>query len=343
MLRTKLNSILAKVVVTSFIFTTIPTTVFADQINSQEKQVVKLKVEAPRISPTPQKMEASGEGLALSNKVNLIGQDKADKDAVRELMDILRKLGLEINSNFDDESTTIIIGEDDDNIQEMNDFLTEIKKEGAESIDVKEGYVLAANSKENGPMTIAIEGKDEAGTYYGVKTLKKLIVEENSERVMPEVYVKDFPTQHVRAIVEGFYGNPWTHQDRLEQFKFYGENKLNMYIYAPKDDPYHRDLWRDPYPAEEMARMQELINTATENKVDFVFAISPGKDITIEPEGNTDEAIKAKAEADYQALVTKCESLYDMGVRSFAIFWDDIFTDDGVGQAALMNRFNRNL
>ena len=341
MLRTKLNSILAKVVVTSFIFTTIPTTVFADQINSQEKQVVKLKVEAPRISPTPQKMEASGEGLALSNKVNLIGQDKADKDAVRELMDILRKLGLEINSNFDDESTTIIIGEDDDNIQEMNDFLTEIKKEGAESIDVKEGYVLAANSKENGPMTIAIEGKDEAGTYYGVKTLKKLIVEENSERVMPEVYVKDFPTQHVRAIVEGFYGNPWTHQDRLEQFKFYGENKLNMYIYAPKDDPYHRDLWRDPYPAEEMARMQELINTATENKVDFVFAISPGKDITIEPEGNTDEAIKAKAEADYQALVTKCESLYDMGVRSFAIFWDDIFTDDGVGQAALMNRFNK--
>lgn len=261
--------------------------------------------------------------------MNLIGQDKADKDAVRELMEVLKDLGLEVNASFDNASTTIIIGEDDDNIQEMNDFLKEIDKEGSESIYVNEGYVLAANENKNSAMTIAIEGIDEVGTYYGVKTLKQLIVNDNEQKVMPEVYINDYPTQHVRAIVEGFYGNPWTHQDRLDQFKFYGENKLNMYIYAPKDDPYHRDKWREPYPSEEMERMQELINTATENKVDFVFAISPGKDIDI------------KSESDYKALVNKCESLYKMGVRSFAIFWDDIFTDDGAGQAALMNRFNK--
>lgn len=329
MLKAKLNSILAKVVVASFIFTTTPTTVFADMINDQGKQIVKLKVEAPRVSPTPQLLESSGEGVVLSNKVNIIGQDKADKDAVRELMEFLKKLGLEVNNEFSDESTTIIIGEDDDNIEEMNKFLSEINKEGAESISVNEGYVLAANPNKNGAMTIAIEGTDEVGTYYGVKTLKELVLKENNQNVMPEVYVNDYPTQHVRAIVEGFYGNPWTHQDRLDQFRFYGDNKLNMYIYAPKDDPYHRDKWRDPYPQEEMARMQELINTAAENKVDFVFAISPGKDIDI------------NSEADYQALVDKCESLYNMGVRSFSILWDDIFTDDGAGQAAIMNRFNK--
>jgi hyaluronoglucosaminidase len=244
-------------------------------------------------------------------------------------MEFLKKLGLEVNNEFSDESTTIIIGEDDDNIEEMNKFLSEINKEGAESISVNEGYVLAANPNKNGAMTIAIEGTDEVGTYYGVKTLKELVLKENNQNVMPEVYVNDYPTQHVRAIVEGFYGNPWTHQDRLDQFRFYGDNKLNMYIYAPKDDPYHRDKWRDPYPQEEMARMQELINTAAENKVDFVFAISPGKDIDI------------NSEADYQALVDKCESLYNMGVRSFSILWDDIFTDDGAGQAAIMNRFNK--
>ncbi|WP_291651158.1 beta-N-acetylglucosaminidase domain-containing protein [Clostridium sp.] len=329
MLKAKLNSILAKVVVASFIFTTTPTTVFADMLNDQGKQIVKLKVEAPRVSPTPQLLESSGEGVVLSNKVNIIGQDKADKDAVRELMEFLKKLGLEVNNEFSDESTTIIIGEDDDNIEEMNKFLSEINKEGAESISVNEGYVLAANPNKNGAMTIAIEGTDEVGTYYGVKTLKELVLKENNQNVMPEVYVNDYPTQHVRAIVEGFYGNPWTHQDRLDQFRFYGDNKLNMYIYAPKDDPYHRDKWRDPYPQEEMARMQELINTAAENKVDFVFAISPGKDIDI------------NSEADYQALVDKCESLYNMGVRSFSILWDDIFTDDGAGQAAIMNRFNK--
>ena len=57
----------------------------------------------------------------------------------------------------------------------MNKFLSEINKEGAESISVNEGYVLAANPNKNGAMTIAIEGTDEVGTYYGVKTLKELV------------------------------------------------------------------------------------------------------------------------------------------------------------------------
>ena len=327
MKRTKLNSILAKVVTTSFIFTTLPTAAFAEVAN-EKKEVVKLQVNIPTVSPTPHNIEGSGEGFVLTEKVNIVGQEQADQDALRELVQALKELGIEINSDFDENATTIIIGEDEDNIEEMNTFFEGINKTGAESIEVNEGYVLASNQNEDGKMTIAIEGTDEVGTYYGVKTLKQLLIKESDRNVVPEVYVNDSPTQHVRAVVEGFYGTPWTHQDRLDQFKFYGENKLNMYIYAPKDDPYHRDQWRDPYPQEEMARMQELINTANENKVDFVFAISPGKDIDI------------NSEADYQALVTKCESLYDMGVRSFAILWDDIFTADGAGQAAVMNRFN---
>lgn len=327
MKRTKLNSILAKVVTTSFIFTTLPTAAFAEVVNDN-KELVKLQVNIPTVSPTPHNIEGSGEGFILTEKVNIVGQEQADQDAIRELVEALKGLGIEVNNDFDENATTIIIGEDDDNIEEMNTFFEGISKSGAESIEVKEGYVLASNQNEDGKMTIAIEGTDEVGTYYGVKTLKQLLIKESDRNVVPEVYVNDYPTQHVRAVVEGFYGTPWTHQDRLDQFKFYGENKLNMYIYAPKDDPYHRDQWRDPYPQEEMARMQELINTANENKVDFVFAISPGKDIDI------------NSEADYQALVDKCESLYDMGVRSFAILWDDIFTDDGAGQAAIMNRFN---
>ena len=327
MKRTKLNSILAKVVTTSFIFTTLPTATFAEVVNDN-KELVKLQVNIPTVSPTPHNIEGSGEGFILTEKVNIVGQNQADQDAIRELVQALKELGIEVNNDFDENATTIIIGEDDDNIEEMHDFFEGIGKSGAESIEVKEGYVLASNQNEDGKMTIAIEGTDEVGTYYGVKTLKQLLIEESDRNVVPEVYVNDYPTQHVRAVVEGFYGTPWTHQDRLDQFKFYGENKLNMYIYAPKDDPYHRDQWRDPYPQEEMARMQELINTANENKVDFVFAISPGKDIDI------------NSEADYKALVDKCESLYDMGVRSFAILWDDIFTDDGAGQAAIMNRFN---
>ena len=148
---------------------------------------------------------------------------------------------------------------------------------------------------------------------------------------LAEAEVSDEPTMATRGTIEGFYGNPWTHEDRLSQIEFYGDYKMNTYIYAPKDDPYHREQWREPYPQSEMDRMQELIDTANESKVDFVFALSPGIDIQFGGEAG---------EADYQALVNKCQSLYDMGVRSFAIFFDDISNKDGVAQASLLNRFN---
>ena len=50
----------------------------------------------------------------------------------------------------------------------------------------------------------------------------------------------------LRGIVEGFYGTPWNFDIRADLLNFCGEYNLNAYIYAPKDDPYHRDKWREP-------------------------------------------------------------------------------------------------
>ena len=56
----------------------------------------------------------------------------------------------------------------------------------------------------------------------------------------------------LRGIVEGFYGTPWSFEDRADLINFCGKNNLNAYIYAPKDDPYHRDQWRKPYPEDKI-------------------------------------------------------------------------------------------
>ena len=45
----------------------------------------------------------------------------------------------------------------------------------------------------------------------------------------------------LRGVVEGFYGTPWTFDDRSDIIEFCRQSNLNAYIYAPKDDPYHRD------------------------------------------------------------------------------------------------------
>ena len=58
--------------------------------------------------------------------------------------------------------------------------------------------------------------------------------------------------------------------------RFEGQHAMNVYYYAPKDDPYHRARWREPYPRDQLKRLGELVETAHQNFVDFCFAISPG-------------------------------------------------------------------
>lgn len=139
----------------------------------------------------------------------------------------------------------------------------------------------------------------------------------------------------LRGIVEGFYGKPWTAADREDIMNFCREHNLNAYIYAPKNDPYHRDKWREPYPADKLAELQKLVNVAKSNGIRFTFAISPGLDLHYT--GN-------EAEKDFNLLIQKMDTMYKIGVRSFAIFFDDLKDDkgrhreNGKKQAELLNR-----
>ena len=165
-----------------------------------------------------------------------------------------------------------------------------------------------------GPLgTIALGGIDPAGQFYAVKTLDQLFVpkDDGGYRVAG-ASISDYPSMPLRGTIEGFYGEPWSHEERLDQLEFYGDVKANTYIYAPKDDPYHRDRWREPYPADKLAELGDLVTTATENHVRFTFALSPGNTVCY------------SSDDDYQALVTKLQQMYDLGVRAFNIPLDDI-------------------
>lgn len=117
------------------------------------------------------------------------------------------------------------------------------------------------------------------------------------------------------GVVEGFYGTPWSHKNRQDMLEFCGEQGLNAYIYAPKNDPYHKDRWREPYPKNQQKKLAELARTADKHHVELIFAISPGQDLHYDgPEGTADRKIMLK----------KLEAIHDLGIRRFAIFFDDI-------------------
>ena len=178
-----------------------------------------------------------------------------------------------------------------------------VRKYAARIPKQAEGYYLKI-----GKEGIVVAGADRRGVFYGVQTLAQLVALPR----LPLAEVTDYPDVPYRGVVEGFYGVPWSREARLSQLDFYGRNKMNIYIYGPKDDPYHSSPnWRKPYPAQEAEQLKELVECARRNEVLFYWAIHPGKDIR----WNTE---------DRDLLMEKFESMYRLGIRAFAVFFDDI-------------------
>jgi hyaluronoglucosaminidase len=120
---------------------------------------------------------------------------------------------------------------------------------------------------------------------------------------------KTFPR---RGIVEGFFGPPWSMAQRKALFEFGAARGMNTYLYAPKDDPYHRKLWRRPYPPEQWRQLAGLIRAAQQHKIDFVYGFHPG------------EGLCFSEQEPIRILLKKAQRFYDAGVRTFAVLFDDI-------------------
>ena len=270
--------------------------------------VLIMQAQQVTISPIPQSITWGAKAFDNTTSYILTGSETADQDAV----DLLKS-----KLNIGTSGIEVIIGEKDDAV--VANYIAQVP-------DFKEGYFLSVGSDK-----VIIAGADESGTYYGVQSFLQII----SVPEVMSVTIKDYPGVTERGIIEGFYGNPYSHQARQRLFRFFGENKMNVYIYGPKDDPYHGfgTKWRDPYPTAQAAQMKELIAAAHKNKVNFVWAVHPGNNISW-TDNNKDGIVD-----DFVACKNKFQLMYDLGVRSFAVFFDDIggVGADPVNQAKMMN------
>jgi len=78
---------------------------------------------------------------------------------------------------------------------------------------------------------------------YGVLTLQQL---KKEDKLYCSI-IFDYPHMKIRGIIEGFYGEPWTFKQRWEAIATISKYKMNTYIYAPKNDLYHRIKWSQLY------------------------------------------------------------------------------------------------
>ena len=167
------------------------------------------------------------------------------------------------------------------------------------------GYVLRI--RDGRPVVAATTAE---GAHRGLATLAQLTA---AQRV-PDLTVRDSPGLPRRGVVEGFYGPPWSHDDRLGFLRFAGRVGLNEYVYAPKDDPYHRDRWRDLYPPDELAELAEIAHAAEEQHVRFAYALAPAL------------SMRFSDPQEHERLAAKAAQLWSAGIRAMVLLFDDVPT-----------------
>jgi hyaluronoglucosaminidase len=120
-----------------------------------------------------------------------------------------------------------------------------------------------------------------------------------------------------RGVIEGFYGTPWSWDARADVMRFCHQRGMTDYLYAPKNDPLHRERWRELYPADVLAGFERLV---AEDTLHVGFAISPGL------------SMDYHSDDDRLALAAKVDQVVALGIDLICLAVDDIEARPGLGE-----------
>lgn len=104
--------------------------------------------------------------------------------------------------------------------------------------------------------------------------------------------------------------------------RFMMRYKMNTYLYGAKSDPYHSEKWMDAYPTSvtaqqetngwlSQAMLREVTAESHATKVNFIWAIHPGNKFL-------------GSNTVINDIMGKFAKMYDLGVRQFGVFVDDV-------------------
>jgi hyaluronoglucosaminidase len=142
--------------------------------------------------------------------------------------------------------------------------------------------------------------------------------------------------------IEGYYGRMLSWEDRALVVDRMRLMSLNAYLYAPKEDPYHRQQWKIPYPPEWLRGFSAFTLQGKRARVEVVPGLAPGL------------SYDYRSEPDYAALLKKYRTLIKAGAQTLCLLMDDIplqlpapcqkaFASLGIAHAGLLTRLSADL
>ncbi|WP_380779683.1 beta-N-acetylglucosaminidase domain-containing protein [Sphingomonas sp. R86520] len=261
----------------------------------------------PEIFPAPASITLGTGAVTLGTSVVLIAAPGVDPETIALVRRILTASGVETIATAQRlpsvlDRPHIILGPDTAAV--VRDALDRSQTSADRHA---EGYTIVSMPAGRGGV-VTLAGHDADGLFHAAQTFRQIA----ARPFIPALVIHDHPAMPIRGTIEGFYGAPWSMADRTKHLEFLATVKANTYVYSPKDDPYARARWREPYPAATLSALGTLAATARRNHVDFVYAVSPGPSVCFSDP------------ADLQALEHKFDAIRSIGVDSFYVALDDI-------------------
>lgn len=212
---------------------------------------------------------------------------------------------------------------------ENTNMPVEVDAQWQSSLD---GFAWSSPAEAGDGTTFTIFANSTRGVHHGVHALATALMRPMRSATpsgSAAVYrvalaAADWPRFPIRGVIEGYYNRYQSRSERASTMGLMHEVRENTYLYAPKNDPFGTRRWRDPYDGAAAADIAAAAADASRLGIDFVYGISPmrGKlgDAGYEP-------IQFSNDADVAALIAKLHSLETLGVRRFALLFDDVKED----------------
>jgi hypothetical protein len=117
------------------------------------------------------------------------------------------------------------------------------------------------------------------------------------------------------GIIEGFFGRPYTWDERADMVRALRPAGYGFYLYAPKIDAHLRRRWREPYPDAELEALAGFARVCRNQGVRFGVGLSP-YELFLDFNGHAKDDLAAKL-----------RQLDSLGLDDLGIFFDDMKGD----------------
>ncbi|WP_025755245.1 beta-N-acetylglucosaminidase domain-containing protein [Mycoplasmopsis cricetuli] len=300
------------------------------EITKKPNEIQKINYQ---IYPLPHNVKYNNELVKVTKIKTVIGKglDQATQDKLNEVL-------AQTNTIVDKSAQYQLVVGIYKNDSEAEKYLKNNYKEFYDLFDDSKTdahQIIIDNNK------IVVMGKDTNAVFYAFVSLKDILKAKDQNSYIRHLQINDYADLSIRGTIEGFYGIPWGNENRAELINFGANFKSNAFIFAPKDDPYHREKWRSLYPKKDEQNLnyniegiEELAILGEKTKNHFYWAIHPflGKDKISNEDAKIIKTIDintfdfnnySNQNQSIQDLLNKLNQVYNAGVRYFALLADD--------------------